>query len=548
MKKFTFALVALALSSMMAYAEGEAVLVPTALYPAEGEYDVAMDGAFDHINLTFGGFNTEFTVKEPSEICLINVESCEEVAVTATYDATFSGMAGGAYIRLTFDEITTTGDYQLIIPQATFTDADGNYNPYLQYYYNVKGNDPSSGDEIEFVSIVPAEYSEMAEFAEGESIVVTFNTTEGVKKSLLKIFEDGEYLTQMDAVKTTDTEVTFTNRQLDWPMYAGRSYEFQVTLYNKENGVTDDNIVFQQSFAYVGTTVDNIVFSNVTVSAENFSPAPGSTLTCDDNVVVLTLPEAMQSVTGIITTGGQTANEAALDIVPDALNQVWTITVPKSFLAETFGTPMMLITIIDEYGAYVTVGNYDSTALNSVIYPYWDVATGAYTEIALNYDCYEGGVTVDVTPAAGKVESLSEFTFSYSKLVTWGSCQPADVKVYDADGAVAAYGVSYTVDEEAMSLTLALNTTITADGTYSLVVPQTALTLGTEFDTAGYKGQTEVYVIGDLDSISSVMAESGIFDVYNLQGIRVLNSASTAELRSLPAGIYIANGRKFIIR
>ncbi|MCC8118829.1 MAG: hypothetical protein LIP09_08825 [Bacteroidales bacterium] len=547
MRKFIFALAA-AMCTAVAYADGEAILVPTALSPAEGEYDVAMDGAFDHVNLTFGGFTTVFTVKDPSEICLINVESGDEVAVTATYDATFSGMAGGAYMRLTFDEITTTGDYQLIIPQATFTDENGDYNPYLQYYYNVKGTSQNQGEEITFVSIDPAEYTEMAEFAENESIIVTFNTTEGVKKSLLKIFEDGEYLTQIDAVKTTDTQVTFTNHQMDWPMYSGRSYEFQVTLYDKENGVTDSNILFQRSFTYVGTTVDNITFSSVTVTAENFSPAPGSTLTCDNNVIVLSLPEAMQSVTGIITTGGQAANEAVLQITPDALNQVWTITVPASFLAETFGTPMMLLTIIDEYGAYVTVADYDPTAIHSVIYPYWDVTTGAYTEIALNYDCYEGGVTVDVTPAAGKVDSLSEFTFSYSKLITWGSCQPQDVKVYDADGAVAAYGESYTVDEEAMSLTLALNTTITAKGEYTLVVPQTALTLGTEFDTEGYKGQTEVYTIGDLDSISSIMAESSTFDVYNMQGIRVLSGASATDLRSLPAGLYIANGRKLIIR
>lgn len=37
--------------------------------------------------------------------------------------------------------------------------------------------------------------------------------------------------------------------------------------------------------------------------------------------------------------------------------------------------------------------------------------------------------------------------------------------------------------------------------------------------------------------------------VYNLQGIRVLDSASdAAAVRTLPAGVYIANGKKFVVR
>lgn len=48
--------------------------------------------------------------------------------------------------------------------------------------------------------------------------------------------------------------------------------------------------------------------------------------------------------------------------------------------------------------------------------------------------------------------------------------------------------------------------------------------------------------------IEGVSAESGNADVYNAQGVLVLKAASKAEIRALPAGLYIARGQKFMVR
>lgn len=50
-----------------------------------------------------------------------------------------------------------------------------------------------------------------------------------------------------------------------------------------------------------------------------------------------------------------------------------------------------------------------------------------------------------------------------------------------------------------------------------------------------------------LSGIQSVDAEES-FDVFNIAGVRVLSNASRADLNSLPKGVYIAGGRKIILK
>lgn len=48
--------------------------------------------------------------------------------------------------------------------------------------------------------------------------------------------------------------------------------------------------------------------------------------------------------------------------------------------------------------------------------------------------------------------------------------------------------------------------------------------------------------------IEGVGAESGLFTVYNLQGILVLSDATADDVKALPAGIYIVNGKKVALK
>ena len=55
-------------------------------------------------------------------------------------------------------------------------------------------------------------------------------------------------------------------------------------------------------------------------------------------------------------------------------------------------------------------------------------------------------------------------------------------------------------------------------------------------------------VAAGVENVAADAVAADGFTVYNLQGVPVLRSGSADQLRSLPAGLYIVNGRKQVIR
>lgn len=53
---------------------------------------------------------------------------------------------------------------------------------------------------------------------------------------------------------------------------------------------------------------------------------------------------------------------------------------------------------------------------------------------------------------------------------------------------------------------------------------------------------------GTDSGVEGINAENGLYNVYNYQGIRVLNNADKDAVNALPAGFYIVNGKKVVIR
>lgn len=50
-----------------------------------------------------------------------------------------------------------------------------------------------------------------------------------------------------------------------------------------------------------------------------------------------------------------------------------------------------------------------------------------------------------------------------------------------------------------------------------------------------------VYTVSDTDGVDMILDEENAAPVYNLQGVRV-------NANELPAGIYIRNGKKFVVK
>ena len=55
--------------------------------------------------------------------------------------------------------------------------------------------------------------------------------------------------------------------------------------------------------------------------------------------------------------------------------------------------------------------------------------------------------------------------------------------------------------------------------------------------------------LGDGAGVESLVAEpgDGIYRVYNLQGVKVIETQNADEVNALPAGIYIINGKKILL-
>lgn len=85
---------------------------------------------------------------------------------------------------------------------------------------------------------------------------------------------------------------------------------------------------------------------------------------------------------------------------------------------------------------------------------------------------------------------------------------------------------------------------IETDGIWRLFIPDGDITVnGKNAELPELNWQ-----IGDNVSVKGVEAVSDRFDIYNAQGIVVLRGATERELRALPSGLYIAGGRKVVVK
>ena len=94
-----------------------------------------------------------------------------------------------------------------------------------------------------------------------------------------------------------------------------------------------------------------------------------------------------------------------------------------------------------------------------------------------------------------------------------------------------------------------------AEGNCTITLPEGFFNIG-GYEILGtlYGGEDSpelviVYVIDSTEAVKGINADAdGIFRVYNLNGILVLSTENALELNNLAKGIYIINGKKYIIR
>lgn len=200
----------------------------------------------------------------------------------------------------------------------------------------------------------------------------------------------------------------------------------------------------------------------------------------------------------------------------------------------------------DITGASVTYG--DSEGYISVLY--------TQPIIANTFACES------IDPASGSVESLQEFTLTFSnpndpRDVVGGFDPNKVVELKNADNKTVATGTFKIPEGFVPQAILTLSENITTGGKYTLIIPE-ATVYNSGFDDlevdfgvsigAIYNPElTFEYTIVPTGIQSIYQDITGEVDVYTPQGVLIRHADISVALQGLEKGIYIIKGRKFIV-
>ena len=157
-----------------------------------------------------------------------------------------------------------------------------------------------------------------------------------------------------------------------------------------------------------------------------------------------------------------------------------------------------------------------------------------------------------VEPADGsKVESLSYILFTFSNIATTVDTSK-EAKLYK-EGSDEAIPFTFTsLKEDGVNYVeqnqggLLLDAPVTENGTYILEIADGYFV---DRNSKEMKGITLKYIVENETGIEEIIAngENG-WVVYNTSGIKVLETMDASKVNALPAGIYIVNGIKTVIK
>ena len=227
-----------------------------------------------------------------------------------------------------------------------------------------------------------------------------------------------------------------------------------------------------------------------------------------------------------------------------------------TFTFETITEPGIYTLIIPKY--YFNIGTeFDGTSCNRTTFTYTIEGNEKPGDEAKQ----------DLVPASSSVENNANITTTLDKIVLTF----ANMTLISFDPIVpgsllrkADASDEYTLVEEIEPVdndffnpteyTYTFSTPLSEAGTYRFFVPA-----GTFFDeaydesgkTSGHFSPELVYnftIAGTLSGVESILTENGVANVYDIAGRMVLENADAAQIKALNAGVYIINGKKYVVK
>ena len=99
-----------------------------------------------------------------------------------------------------------------------------------------------------------------------------------------------------------------------------------------------------------------------------------------------------------------------------------------------------------------------------------------------------------------------------------------------------------------VAYTVTMDRAATEAGIYRLVIPEAAVIINDLNGVSGPNKEVTFDYNVTAAGIEGIINDATSFDVYGVNGVRVLRNANAEELNQLQKGIYIVNGKKVVIR
>ncbi|MDE6409921.1 MAG: hypothetical protein K2K81_06725 [Muribaculaceae bacterium] len=177
-----------------------------------------------------------------------------------------------------------------------------------------------------------------------------------------------------------------------------------------------------------------------------------------------------------------------------------------------------------------------------------------------------GDVVVDIVPESASIqdnavltEPLTSIVLKFAEVTYVTLDPPVPGTLYrkaDNGDEFVVVEATYPVENDFQNpteYTFAFETPVSLEGTYKFVIPEATFYDGTYDETAGQSGHCSPELVynfsmGDGSGVSAIVAENGVVTVYDIAGRVVLLDADAAQVTTLAKGVYIINGKKYVVK
>ena len=496
------------------------------------------------------------TVKELSTVTLTFSEELEEYdswsdapcLLNANDDskvADFTYAISGNQLTLTLAEpVTAAGSYAVYIPDWAVGSVSGLYNDAEIYVFVDVDPNYVAQENLAIVSATPENGATVSNLT---TVELKLNKEVGYLYPLMLIPSDGgDDAAQASLVKSEIDPATYT---LDFTiggfladgatLRKGVTYTMTLEAYASEEAANNGGACETVTLTYVGDA-EAFQYSNVTF--ESITPAEGFVITDkSQNKFTVKFSGAVEMVEDLTFINmGQGATEKFASIEANADKTEYTLTIAESLLATLRNEVYIIFAANDLEGKRVQGNNGEEE----------------YSCFAISFKTVIGVPDLTVTPDAA-IEQASLNTISIKcadgLIPSWTA---GNITLTDANGKVVELNdpeavVAEGADEWATPIewTVALKEELKTVGAYTLTIPAGYFNIGnTQGQVMGSKETVVVFNITEkAQGINAVTVDAEVV-VYNIAGVAVAQGKASEVLKNLGKGIYIVNGKKYVVK